>query len=154
MASRPREGWELGVGLLAAARALFDELHRRLAEQGHADLRPAHGYAFQAMGASGATASELAARLRISKQAAGQMTAELERLGYVRRRTDSADARRRPLVLTARGVDALSRSEAILADLRREWASRAGASSLDEAAATLDRLVELYGQEGNLRPVW
>lgn len=137
-----------------AARALFDELHRRLAEQGHADLRPAHGYAFQAMGPSGATASELAGHLHISKQAAGQMAAELARLGYVRRDTDSGDARRRPLVLTARGMDALSRSEAIFADLRHEWAARAGASKVEEAAATLDALVGLYGREGKLRPVW
>ena len=148
-----REGWELGVGLLMAARALFDELHRRLAEQGHAELRPAHGYAFQAISPSGATASELAGRLHITKQAAGQMAAELERLGYLRRGSDSDDARRRPLVLTARGRDALSRSQSILADLRREWVARAGASSVDEAAATLEALVDLYG-EGKLRPVW
>ena len=149
-----REGWELGVGLLMAARALFDELHRRLAEQGHPALRPAHGYAFQAMSPSGATASELAGRLHISKQAAGQMAAELERLGYVRRDSDSRDARRRPLVLTARGEDALSRSQAIFADLKHEWAARAGASNVEMAAATLDALMELYGQEGRLRPVW
>lgn len=149
-----REGWELGVGLLMAARALFDELHRRLAEQGHPDLRPAHGYAFQAMSPSGATASELAGRLHISKQAAGQMAAELERLGYVRRDSDSRDARRRPLVLTPRGEDALSRSQAIFADLKHEWAARAGASNVEQAAATLDALMELYGQEGGLRPVW
>jgi len=150
----PREGWELGVGLLMAARALFDELHRRLAEQGHAELRPAHGYAFQAISPSGATASELAGRLHITKQAAGQMAAELERLGYVRRGTDPHDARRRPLVLTDRGVDALTRSKAIFADLRREWVARTSASNVEEAGATLDALVELYGQGGSFRPVW
>ena len=31
--------------------------------------------------------------------------------------------------------------------------ARAGASSVDEAAATLEALVDLYG-EGKLRPVW
>jgi DNA-binding MarR family transcriptional regulator len=154
MVAPPREGWELGVGLLMAAGALFDELHRRLAEHGHADLRPAHGYAFQAMGSTGATTSELAGRLHVTKQAAGQMAAELERRGYVRRGTDPADARRRPLVLTTRGVDALSRSAAIFADLQREWAARAGGSNVEEAATTLDALVELYGQDGRLRPVW
>ncbi len=149
-----REGWELGVGLLIAARALFDELHRRLADQGHPDLRPAHGYAFQAMRPSGATASELAGRLGITKQAAGQMAAELERLGYVRGEPDPRDARRRPLVLTARGVEALSSSQAIFADLKREWEARAGAANVEETAAALDGLVELYGRGGSLRPVW
>ena len=54
-------------------------------------MRPAHGYAFQAIGAYGATATELGRRLGVTKQAAGQMVDELVRLGYVRAR-----ARTRP----------------------------------------------------------
>ena len=50
-------GWLLGVQLLFASRALFDELHRRLAAAGHNRLRPPHGFLFQALGPDGATAS-------------------------------------------------------------------------------------------------
>lgn len=142
------------MGLLAASRALFDELHERLAEQGHPDLRSAHGYAFQAIGADGATASELARCLGVSKQAAGKMAAELVTLGYVIRATDPRDARRRPLVLTARGVDALERSAAVLDELRDEWARRTGAAELERAADALELLASLYGRPGSLRPVW
>jgi len=149
-----RAGWELGVGLLAASRALFDELHARLAAQGHPDLRPAHGYAFQALGAEGATASELARRLGVTKQAAGKMAGELESLGYVTRAADARDARRRPLVLTARGADALERSVVVFDELRDEWACRAGAAELARAAEALDVLTDLYGRPGALRPVW
>ena len=39
--------------ILRAGRAAIDELHRRLAQRGHPDVRPAHGYAFQAIGARG-----------------------------------------------------------------------------------------------------
>jgi len=149
-----RAGWELGVGLLAASRALFDELHARLAAQGHPDLRPAHGYAFRAIGAEGATASELARRLGVTKQAAGKMAVELEALGYVTRAADPRDARRRPLVLTARGADALERSAAVFDELRDEWARRAGAAELERAADALELLTDLYGRPGALRPVW
>ena len=39
--------------ILRAGRAAIDELHRRLAQRGHPDVRPAHGYAFQAIGRGG-----------------------------------------------------------------------------------------------------
>lgn len=144
----------MGIALLAASRALFDELHSRLAEQGHPDLRPAHGYAFQAIGGAGATASEIARRLGVTKQAAGKMVTELEALGYVTRAADAHDARRRPLILTAHGVDALERSAAVFDELRDEWARHAGAAELERAAAALDLLTGLYGRPGAVRPVW
>ncbi len=149
-----RPGWELGIGLLAAASALFAELHARLAEQGHPELRPAHGYAFQAIGAHGATATQLGERLGITKQAAGQMARELIRLGYVRAGRDDADARRRPLRLTARGEDALVRTVAVFEALREEWVTAAGPRRVAETAEALDALVALYGRAGPLRPVW
>jgi len=151
---RHREGWEVAVGLLAAASSLFAELHARLAAEGHPDLRPAHGYAFQAIGAGGATATELGERLGITKQAAGQMARELVRLGYLRVEVDSGDARRRPLALTARGEDALARSAAVFEQLRDEWAVAVGPRRVDAAADALDALVGLYGLHGPLRPVW
>src|SRR6187455_806681 len=100
-------GWLAVETLLRAGRAAIDELHRRLAERGHPDVRPAHGYAFQAIGAGGATASELGRRLGVTKQAAGQMVDELARLGYVTRGSDPADGRRRIVTLTPAGVDCL-----------------------------------------------
>ena len=48
-------------------------------------MRPAHGFAMQAIGLRGATATEAGRRLGISKQAAGKTIDRLEELGYVRR---------------------------------------------------------------------
>jgi DNA-binding MarR family transcriptional regulator len=136
--------------LLRASRAAIGELHRRLAERGHADTRPAHGYAFQAIGPSGATASELGRALGITKQAAGQMVDELVRLGYVERRADPSDGRRRLVVLTPRGIDCLRASAEIFDELLSEW--RGTGVDVDGALAALGRLDALYG--GELRPVW
>jgi DNA-binding MarR family transcriptional regulator len=144
-------GWVAVVAILRAARSAIDELHRRLALRGHPDVRPAHGYAFQAIGASGATATELGRRLGVTKQAAGQMVDELVRLGYVVRGTDPADGRRRIVTLTPRGVDCLRASEAIFDELLAEW--RAVAPGVDDAVEALDRLGALYGA-GELRPIW
>jgi DNA-binding MarR family transcriptional regulator len=136
--------------ILRAGRAAIDELHRRLAERGHPDVRPAHGYAFQAIGADGATAGELGRRLGVTKQAAGQMVDELERLGYVTREPDPADGRRRLVRLTPRGVDCLRVSAEIFDELLAEWRARSG--DVDAAVDALAALGELYG--GRLRPIW
>ncbi len=146
-------GWRLGTQLLVASRALFDELHRRLAEAGHGDLRPAHGFLFQALGAREATASELGARLGVTKQAARLMVDELEALGYVERSRDAGDRRRRPVRLTARGEDALRHTEAILDGLRDELAADPAAARLDEGMRLLDAIEQRYGP-APLRPVW
>jgi DNA-binding MarR family transcriptional regulator len=136
--------------ILRAGRAAIDELHRRLAERGHPDVRPAHGYAFQAIGASGATAGELGVRLGVTKQAAGQMVDELVRLGYVTREADPDDGRRRLVQLTPRGIDCLRASAAIFDELLAEWRGRG--DDVDAAIAALGSLTELYG--GGLRPIW
>src|SRR5215469_11791295 len=85
-------GFELPLRLLLAFRVLIDELHAELARQGHPDLRPMHGFVFQAIGPCGTTAAGLGRRLGISKQAAGKTIDTLEQLGYVARGPDPADA--------------------------------------------------------------
>jgi DNA-binding MarR family transcriptional regulator len=145
-------GWVLGVRLLLASRALFDELHRRLAAAGHDGLRPAHGFLFQSVGTRGATASEIAARLGMTKQAARLVVDELVDLGYVERRRDEQDARRRPVVLTARGQDALRRSEAIFEDLRAELEAELGPQAVAGGMRLLEAIDARFGP-APLRPV-
>jgi len=143
-------GWMAVEAILRAGRAAIDELHRRLADRGHPDVRPAHGYAFQAIGADGTTASVLGERLGVTKQAAGQMVDELTRLGYVTREPDPADGRRRLVRLTPRGVDCLRASADVFEEIVAEW--RAHGDDVDAAVAALSGLTGLYG--GALRPIW
>lgn len=125
-AAPPPAGFELPLRLLAAFRLLIDALHERLAAEGHPDARPLHGFVLQALGPDGTTAAELGRRLGVSKQAAGKTVEALERQGYVARRDDPADARRRVVVRTARGTDLLARSARIFDELRAEWAAELG----------------------------
>ncbi len=148
------QGSELAVALLLASRALFEELHRRLAAAGHERLRPAHGFLFQAVaGTDGATASEIAARLGLTKQAARLIVDELVATGYVARGEDPADRRRRPVRLTGRGEDALRRSAAIFDELRDELAATLGPAGLDGGMTLLAGIEARYGPVA-LRPVW
>src|ERR1700722_14082511 len=96
-------GFELPMLLFAGFRSIIDELHAELARRGHPDLRPAHGFALQAIGHGGATAAETGRRLGISKQAAGKTIERLEELGYVHRAGDETDRRRKRIPLPPRG---------------------------------------------------
>ncbi|MFC9252707.1 MarR family winged helix-turn-helix transcriptional regulator [Amycolatopsis thailandensis] len=120
-------GFELPLLLFAGFRSIIDRLHAELAEQGHPDVRPAYGFAMQAIGLGGATASEIGRRLGVSKQAAGKTVDKLEQLGYVKRADDPADARRKVVRLTGRGIDSLRRSAAIFEELREDWVGALGA---------------------------
>ncbi|MEV8317260.1 MarR family winged helix-turn-helix transcriptional regulator [Streptomyces sp. NPDC059900] len=123
-------GFELPLLLFAGFRTLIDRLHAELASQGHPDVRPAHGFAMQAIGVRGASASEVGRRLGVSKQAAGKTTDRLITLGYAERTDDPADARRKLIRLTPHGIDALRRSAAIFDELHAEWAKQLGAGRL------------------------
>lgn len=128
-AEDPR-GFELPLLLFAGFRTLIDRLHAELARQGHPDVRPVHGFAMQAIGARGASASDVGRRLGVSKQAAGKTVDRLIALGYAERTDDPTDARRKLVRLTPHGVDALRRSAAIFEELHAQWAAEIGARRL------------------------
>jgi DNA-binding MarR family transcriptional regulator len=130
-------GFELPLRLLLGFRTLIDDLHAELGRQGHPEMRPMHGFVFQAIGPLGVTAAELGRRLGVSKQAAGKTVDSLEQLGYVRREADSQDQRQKIVVLTSRGFDALARSARIFEDLRAGWAHLLGAERLRALEADL-----------------
>ncbi|MEV0317006.1 MarR family winged helix-turn-helix transcriptional regulator [Streptomyces sp. NPDC050658] len=125
-------GYELPLLLFAGFRTLIDRVHAELARQGHPDARPAHGFAMQAIGVEGATASEIGRRLGVSKQAAGKTVDRLIDLAYAERAADPSDARRKTIRLTPRGLDMLARSAAIFDELHAEWATRLGTAHLRE----------------------
>lgn len=136
MSSDP-PGFELPLRLLLGFRVLIDALHEELARQGHPELRPVHGFVMQAVGTSGTTAVELGRQLGVTKQAAAKHVDALERLGYLTRSGDPADARRKVVRLTAHGLDALTRSAAIFDELRAGWAETLGEERLRTVESAL-----------------
>jgi len=130
-------GFELPMLLFAGFRSIIDELHAELARRGHPDLRPAHGFALQAIGHGGATATEIGRRLGVSKQAAGKTVERLEELGYVHRAGDETDRRRKLVQLTPQGVAALAMSALIFSDIRSRWESALGPDQLATLEADL-----------------
>jgi DNA-binding MarR family transcriptional regulator len=130
-------GFELPLLLFAGFRTLIDELHAELARRGHPGVRPAYGFAMQAIGMRGATATEIGRRLGVSKQAAGKTVDRLAALGYVERADDPADARRKLVRLTPRGLDSLRQSAQIFDELRARWVEKLGAERLAVVESSL-----------------
>ena len=98
----------------------------RLHERGFGDFDAAYLNVFQYPGPQGERPSDLAARLRISKQALNYLLRELERLGYVERRPDPDDLRAKRIMLTPRGQAAVKVIREAVAETESEWAQRLG----------------------------
>jgi DNA-binding MarR family transcriptional regulator len=98
----------------------------RLHERGFDDLDAAHLNVFQYPGPEGARPSELAARLRVSKQALNYQLGELERLGYLERRADPDDLRSKRVVLTRRGSSAVRVIREAVSEAEADWAKQLG----------------------------
>src|SRR5215204_4511874 len=98
----------------------------RLHERGFDDFDAAYLTVFQYPGPQGARPSDLAVRLRISKQALNYLLGELERLDYLERQPDPDDLRSKRVVLTRRGIDAIGVIRETVAELETDWAEQLG----------------------------
>jgi DNA-binding MarR family transcriptional regulator len=145
------------VRLLSAATRLgVEEMRAELAARGYGDVRPALGYALNAVGPDGTTAARLAADLGMTKQGAAKLVGTLVAGGYLRRREHAGDARARLLTLTARGEAVLDAAASAQRRIEARWAGVAGGAE----AAALRRALEAVlaaaygGADAPLRPIW
>ena len=106
----------------AVQRRMLERLH----ERGFDDLDAAHLNVFQYPGPQGARPSELAARLRISKQALNYLLNELERLDYLERRPDPDDQRSKRVALTRRGTSAIGVIRQAVGEVETAWVQQLG----------------------------
>ena len=98
----------------------------RLHERGFDDLDAAYLNVFQYPGPQATRPSELAARLRVSKQALNYLLGELERLGYLERRPDPDDLRSKRVALTERGTAAIRVIREAVEEMETAWAQQLG----------------------------
>lgn len=114
------------------------ELHQRMRESGHPEIRAGHGCVFGFIEEDGSRLTELAERSQTSKQAVWEAVADLEKLGYVERAPDPLDGRAKIIRLTDSGDEAREMARRIFAEIEQRWIERYGA----ERIAALRELVE------------
>jgi DNA-binding MarR family transcriptional regulator len=132
------------LGILSG-RTLFGlqkELFTTLAGQGHPELRPRHGAVLAYLDEEGSRATELAAQSGRHKQVIGTLVDELVELGYVERQPDPADRRAKLVVPTAKGLDGMARSDAIVAAIEERHTRAVG----EEAYAEFKRVYRLVAE--------
>ncbi|MFH8341356.1 MarR family winged helix-turn-helix transcriptional regulator [Streptomyces sp. AM6-12] len=144
------EAMALSAALLAAAGDLTQRIHEGVVARGFAGLRPAHGFAFARLAPDGATVTELAAHLGVTKQAASQLVDEVVRKGYAERRPHPGDARARLIVLTERGRACTRAAEAAAAEVVGGW----GELLSEAEVRTLRGALAKIAPYGPVRPVW
>jgi DNA-binding MarR family transcriptional regulator len=130
----------LGQVLLRAAR-LFNEasLSQVEARTGF-PLRLAHTQLLPHLGREGIRATELSRRVGISKQAVGELLAEMLAWGVLERLRDPADGRAWIVRLTPAGQAATVKGLAVLEGVARDLESSLGAERLVQLHADLSAL--------------
>lgn len=115
-----------------------------------AELRPTHGFVFVRLAPNGATVTEIAEHIGVTKQAASQLVEELVGKGYVRRTPHPSDARAKLIVLTERGWACTRAADEAAAEAIAAWAAVIGPERVGALLADLRRVV----RPGRIRPTW
>ena len=132
----------IGALLRMSVETVRERMLERLHERGFDDLAPAHLIVMQYPGPQGLRPSDLAAQLRMSKQALNYLLGELERLGYVERLPDPDDLRSRRISVTKRGDAIAAVIREAVGEIEAEWTEQLGAGRFEELRSLL---VELNG---------
>jgi DNA-binding MarR family transcriptional regulator len=120
----------------ALLRMPWEAVQAHMLEQLHAhgfdDFDASYLSVFRYPGPHGERPSELAARLRISKQALNHLLGRLERRGYLERHTDPDSRRSKRIELSARGVEAVTVIRAAVAEMDERWATELGQKRFEQ----------------------
>ncbi|MEV6944191.1 MarR family winged helix-turn-helix transcriptional regulator [Streptomyces sp. NPDC051172] len=144
------EAMALSAALLAVAGELTQRINEGVLARGFEGVRPAHGFAFARLAPDGATVTDLAVHLGVTKQAASQLVDEIVRKGYAERRAHPVDARAKLIVLTEQGWACTRAAEDAAAEVVREWSAVLGEAEVRALGGRLGRIAPY----GPIRPAW
>jgi DNA-binding MarR family transcriptional regulator len=135
--------WEPTVPALLnlVARSGAPGLRAAFAAAGLDGIRPAQAVALVPLAPGGLHASDLADRLKVSRQAVAQLVAALERHEYVMRGPHPSDARALIIELTDRGRQALQVMRSNALEREKRWQNILGETRFDELRETLVALL-------------
>jgi DNA-binding MarR family transcriptional regulator len=110
-----------------------------LKSAGFTDLQPVHLAVFSFPPPDGVRPSDLARRIRMSRQATNHIIGQLEALGYLERRAERKGERRR-IYMTPRTWGMVKVVHATLLEIQGEWAADIGPDRFGDFMMTLRRL--------------
>jgi DNA-binding MarR family transcriptional regulator len=134
---------DLGVALFIPYRYMEDRIFRAIRGAGFDDWTLAQVRVFQRLAPDGSRLTDLADQAQMSKQSAGVLVDQLERLGYVRRVPDPTDGRARLIVIEERGRRAAEVAKATSTEILAEWTAFLGTRNFTLLHQILDQLREI-----------
>ena len=136
--------------LLRASRAERTATLRRINEMGYVDVTLADTNLLANLDTEGTTISALARRAGVTRQAASQQIAALERAGYVERRASPVDGRAAVIHQTERGRALLSDALDVVEELETGYAAHLGPAGIATLKNLLTALLERVDPTGAL----
>jgi len=130
----------IGALLRMPWEAVQHRMLERLHARGFSDFDASYLTVFQYPGPQGQRPSELAARLRISKQALNHLLGQLEERGYLKRDADPDDKRSKRISLTLRGAEAGTTMREAVTEMEESWTQQLGPKRFDQLRRLLQDL--------------
>ena len=124
------------------AMIMLEEVHRRLADYGYGDVKPAHGAVFSYI-SEGAQVTQMAQLALTSKQNMSYLVDYLEKRGYVEAFEHQSDGRAKMFRLTEKGTACKKKSFEIIDEIINEWKSKLGRRKMKQLEHLLTELNEL-----------
>jgi DNA-binding MarR family transcriptional regulator len=132
--------------LFKAARILNEQAIGRVRDRTKRPVRVAHTALFPHIDLAGTRLTDLASRLGVTKQAAGQLVDELVEMGMLERAPDPEDARAKLIRFSKKGRAGLFEGLSVLREIEGELETAIGSAKMrglhDALAAVLAHLSE------------
>lgn len=133
----------IGWDLWQATQRWKQDFDAAMAARGYAWIGEARGAAFRHIGRNGIDQTALPAHLGISKQAVQQLLDELQRDAIITRTPSKNDARRKRVMLTKAGLDALHAGNDAKQEIEARYAALLGPERLKALQQDLRELAAL-----------
>ena len=130
----------IGALLRVPWEAVQEHMLQRLHENGFSDFDASYLIVVQYPGPQGERPSDLAARLRMSKQALNHLLGQLEHRGYLERLPDPEDKRSKRIALTPRGTRAGIVIRQAVGEMEEAWKQQLGPKRFAQLRALLQEL--------------
>jgi DNA-binding MarR family transcriptional regulator len=138
--------------LLRASRTETTATLQRIRELGYGDVSLTDTNLLANLDTDGTIISALARRAGVTRQAAGQQIAALERAGYVERRGSETDGRAAVVYQTRRGSALLDDALGVVAELESDYAELLGSGPFANLKRLLRALLDQIDPLGSLGP--
>ncbi len=135
----------LGRLLIESFRYFRQRTLENLRAHGFDDINPVHAAMLRRVDEGGTHIGVIAVRMGVTKQAAAQLVARVEALGYITCTPDPRDSRKKMVRCTKRGARFLGYLEGVVADSVRDVADVIGKRRLHELEETL-KLIAAQGR--------